>query len=361
MGLPAVNIQYARYSIPTALITYDEILRAGVLPTVALALVAAYLYWVHKESRAPKRTSRASLLLQVVMWPIVLPLTLALFTAVLCFYVLALWGALWLFARPFGYFDISFTNRDLLKGAAVLLVPMIGLFVWAVVRSNDEAKPEPTAAAGTQGGARTDPVRGYLRKFLESPREVPIHVLAMGVVSLPLALVLYALIVKVVLYLWEPGWSDLFTYWYAIGGAVIVGLLYLTMAVLFIALGWMKDADGSKRILGFVAVAVILSTAYVSLAAYYSYRIYPWLPRGFGGGRADGVVVWVSSDSALGLPKSSACVPAGANAVRCQGLSLLLADSDKVLLVTRPGGSMEGVLLSRDDVHVIAWSQSPEP
>jgi hypothetical protein len=89
--------------------------------------------------------------------------------------------------------------------------------------------------------------------------------------------------------LWEPAWSALFTYSYATWGAVIVGVLYLAGMLFLMAAEWLADADGSKRILAFVTVSVILAAAYVSLAAYYLYRIYPWLPRGLGGGRVDGV------------------------------------------------------------------------
>jgi hypothetical protein len=361
MGLPAVNIHYAQYSIPTALITYDEILRAGVLPTVGLVVVGAYLYWAHKESRTLNSSGHSSLLLQVVIWPILLPVLLIVLAAFVSMYVLLFWGVLRLLTYPLGYFDIPFSDRDLLKGAAALIVPLIGVILWMIRRSEDETRSGPTAAADVAAQVeQNDPATNLMMMLSRSPRDVHVDLLAKGVFVILLGLVLLALSVKVVVWLWNPAWSDLFTYSHAIWAATIVGVLYLASMLLLIALEWLADADGSKRVLGFVTVSVILSAAYVSLAAYYSYRIYPWLPRGLGGGRADAVVVQVATDASLGLPTSSECVAAGATVVRCQGLLLFLVDDEKVVLVTRPGRSMEGVLLSRDVVHTIAWSQPNE-
>jgi hypothetical protein len=51
LGLPAVAVQYHRLNVPLQLITKEQALRAGILPTLALLVVVlvAYLSWQHLD------------------------------------------------------------------------------------------------------------------------------------------------------------------------------------------------------------------------------------------------------------------------------------------------------------------------
>lgn len=207
MGLPAVNIQYARYSVPTTLITYEEILRAGILPTITLVILAAYLYWVRAESRTFTPNRRAPALLQLVVWPILLPVALLVAVGGLAMGVLWGWGVLWVLSRPLGYFQISLSNRDLLIGAGPLVLVLIALAVWLEARDTTGTTPRADASSPDTQKSEADekPTPPIIVMWRRWGRFVKVAAVAAGFLVFVLALTMSALAARLVAYLWNPG------------------------------------------------------------------------------------------------------------------------------------------------------------
>jgi hypothetical protein len=274
-------------------------------------------------------------------------------------YLLMIWGVLWLFSRPLAFFHVSLSNRQLLISAAAVIVVLVIVFVWWVVRDESAETAPPNVSPNPdmhQPGPKRDSFVEYLAKLRQSPGDVPISLLAAGFVVFFLALVLCVLSLRGVAYLWNPEWSNLFTSTYVIGGALTGAVLYVVSMLLTLATSWLEDAESSNRVVGFVVVSVILSAMYLSMAAYYSYSLYPRLPRGFGGGSPEPVVVWLASDAQSGASQSGTCSREAETVVRCDGLSLFFLDTDNVVLVSSTDRSRPGILLRRDQVRAIGWS-----
>src|SRR5271165_18755 len=54
LGFPAVYLHFLSFRVPTVLMSYNHILRAGVLPAVLLTLFATYFCWAVKAFQTGK-------------------------------------------------------------------------------------------------------------------------------------------------------------------------------------------------------------------------------------------------------------------------------------------------------------------
>jgi hypothetical protein len=133
LGFPAVYLHFSTFGVPTSFISYDHILRAGVLPAILLMLFGTYIYWAVKGFQSGMIAMHFAFVL-AILGPLLLPLFLLALAGLLSAYILMAWVILWPFVRLTSrIFSIDIPTRVILYCACAIAVFLIETLIIIVL------------------------------------------------------------------------------------------------------------------------------------------------------------------------------------------------------------------------------------
>jgi hypothetical protein len=360
IGLPAVAVQLARYGVPLATASYPDVLRAGILPAIALLLVTLYCM---VASTALKKHGWRRFLRQhsLLLLPLLIPSWFVLVAGLVAYALIAGWGLLWALRWvATGLTSFQATDRDLLFAAGSVELVLLLLVLLARVtrrywadrrgrfwswlagmfdesRSNSDGAPAPSQEA-------TDKKDDETLRWLIFP-----------MLLLMFLLVLYSL--KGLLHIWNPAFSSLLPHRLVWLGSTVMGSLF----AVFFAVSLLTDSKSSDQLpsrKSWIAVLCIAGVAYLLFELGYSTWGYPRLYSGLGGGRPYPVTLWLKSDdsaSDIMLRFRNVRVTTMGGSTRVDSL-MVLYGGDATLLVTDASvGPADALQLNRVRLTAVTW------
>jgi len=373
MGLPAVYLHFKRLGLPTFYIDYEQVLSAGILPTVLLAVIALYFWEVLRRAR---RGEESKPLVGAVAIPLLLPTLPILVLGMVAYVLLCVWGSLWLIMLPFRQWGVlDLTNRELLYGAAslsavgslayvfrerlLLFKPVCWLLTHFAALSrrfdDDQSSSRSERPLPVDSSKQTKTQEQNAREWLPL-----LSFLWPGVTIMFIGL-LFA--IKGVLYLWEPPLARVLPggaiLWAGIGLGFGYGLGLSSIA----SLDFLKCESRRLKNIGLAILMLSLVLTGGFSITLYSSRVYPALSQGWGGGRPERATVWIDRKALPPVEEMRRCLPSTSvsvedDVVRVDSTLVLRAGKETILLVdssaTTPGlalpiGSLKMVALARDE------------
>jgi hypothetical protein len=385
MGLPSVFCQYARFNIPTQFISYEEIIRAGVLPAILLALMAWYFYWVSKNIKKNTPKNMFNFGPSVLLLPFFIAEIFLYVVGALSLFVLYIWGLLWLIKGFFSLFiDIDVSNKILLFIAIGIVGFYILAYIITVIPKRKEKRlvdilkdawefnirpGEKALASGKQAMAKLESKNQRISGWVDLMRRKgpfwdllgpvikQIRNLNLGyLIGIPVCYIVALYAVKGVLQTYDPEISKLVTHLSIIIVWGICWVIWILFFALVKCVDWMKKARTRRRA-WFVTVTIALAI-YFTAVGMYSYAIYPRIDYAFGGGKPKEVVIWFNRDemtediqNALG----AAVFKDDGQTVKGENLYLLYAKTEKIIIADKNVPPASGILISKDSVKAISW------
>ena len=376
-GLPAVHVQIARLGLPSASITVETVVRAGVLPTAAIAVAlfmagAAIRQW----RRGPGDRSFTMVAVILLAAPALLAVFLIFLPAILLLYV-GLFHASLSVAVALG---ATVLGRDPPgNGVVAGLATVLALCVFAAGIALGERNRR--RQVGAQGSGQP-----------AAPAQEPAsRAEASWGPAIGLAVLFGLLVVALRFgpggYRWlfeqfglglpvpQVSWAD------SVYATLELGLLgAVALCAMYLQAGDNQADDARRRALATTdegqrraahrawadwhggwprlrLVGGVLAAAFALILValvHYTQRIYPALPALFGGGRADPATVWLKADAVpTDLPwlAPPACRRRGP-LLGCR-VSLAFAGSGQIILIGGEGAARRALLLRQDAVVLI--------
>jgi hypothetical protein len=394
-GFVPIAMQFLRFDVPAHLISYEQVVRAGLLPTVPLVLLGWYGLRFARSLSALETGQGTSVPRQLLAVP-----TAFLIGPVLVLSVFVAAGIAWgmtLVTRlaALGGWQISPVQSLLVSGGvAGLLLTALLLGIRAGVRKQRSRRDHPTKAAkatdvDAHGG-------GKGRWKMLATRLVALAALVsvlMQSESVAGAMLILAMLLTVIADVLKAFMPEEKAYaiiaplfgMLAIPAVLKLGLdgiqasmtkLELPASVLTeerkwaaaaaLSLGYGLTAVGTRaiRLMGDpatrgrgVALGIgVLTTFYLAFVVAYSREVYPLVPTYLGGGRITPVAFWVSKDDFP--PDLAPCrtpMPGWCGSLVNRQAHLLFADSSHLVLSEQatPGGRT--FVVARDKVKALVW------
>jgi hypothetical protein len=113
---------------------------------------------------------------------------------------------------------------------------------------------------------------------------------------LPFVLVGVLYIIKALFYIWDPSLSPILAHRFVIVFGLICALIYAVFMVLVACSEWMASMDRRTRLRGYLTIGSLATAVLLGSVGTYSYTIYPRIPREFGGGRPERIIIWVGTE-----------------------------------------------------------------
>lgn len=371
IGLPAVAIHLSRFDVPLVTATYQDVIHAGVLPTMMLILVTAYCIAAGKVLLSEGWRRFLGFYNLFLLLPILVPAAVFTVVGFISYCLVIIWAILWsihyLFEHLLYRLDIS--NRQLLLTSAGLLVTGYVMFLvlkityrrwahrkgrfWTLLRRTDWFGAENLAEPATKGSQMQEGKGAATPQKQNSKWEWLIHL-----VLIP-GFALWAYCIKWLAYLWDPGLGGLLTHKHILLGSItfgiFVGLAFAWIRMMIWAAKSSGEKAGPRHRKKVIAAGAIV---YVVLEVTYSLWGYPRLYSGLGGGRPQAVILWLKQEEdasdILSVLKGAEITSAG-NLKRI-GKVFVLLNGDKDLLITDaflPPG--KALLISRSRVMATSW------
>jgi hypothetical protein len=355
IGFPAVAVQLFRFGVPTAAYTYEQVLRAGILPAAVLVILAAYAVAGAKVV-ATSGWRRFFGLHSLLLLPLMVPAFIVLLLGVVAYLVLCLWALLWVVVQGAGFVaEVAVSNRTLLQISAIVLavtgvlfltalvlqkhVPVVGRLLGAFARSSDSnRRVQPPAQEAAPTSLATPRIEWF------------------GLAMLLIAPLVYVYALWAVAYIWDPALTGAVRHLYLMSGALTIGALldaFYIGTTQFARRGAGDAAPSSRRML-VGAVAIV----YVIFEASYAAWWYPRLPAGFGGGKPSPITLWLKGDDpggdiASALARITAAPSRGMT--RVDGAYILSEAADRVILTNANEPPAEGIFISRSRIMGVSW------
>ncbi len=345
LGFPAVYIQFSRLNIPGQFVSYDQVIRAGVVPAMALALLGLYIYWGLSEfQRGKKAEDMYSLApLGLLIGLLFLSMFIVWFAGFISFFVLVFWGLAWIISRVLGF---GAGDRDLLYLAVALLFVFLLAEAFVLPRVFRRWGNDKPPADQKSTFEDFNPKRFILLWTLLAAIVFPS--VSMGLLYL----------CKIVLQLWDPKLSGLI----ANDNIVLFGVAVLfdisLFGALFLIYMPMQSPTRSERTQGIVAFALTVLVIYLVLVGVYSYVFYPRIPASLGGGQLASIVYWIDKQEfpqTLVAKLAKAKFVEESNLIRCEGIYLVYANSDIVIVADQSEPPASSFLVPRDKIKAISW------
>ncbi|MCA1816563.1 MAG: hypothetical protein LC746_09190 [Acidobacteria bacterium] len=349
LGFPAVYLNLRRFGVPSHFISYDQVLRAGALPTAALVLVGIYLYAAAREYQSKERR----LWFLFVPGALLVSLPLAAYLVLFAGTVVFIFTCGWALSQPFVWllwkaFGIVVPDKPLLIIPGALLT-MIAERAWPRLKHTRVG-----AWAHSLGERAPDWIDNLFAALPNSfSRQFAVYLF------FAVFCVLLLFDIRWFLSHWRPGWSPAYLrspyllLWGAAGG------LLLGFFVLLVTLyEWFRGEDASKRRRAFTSFVSAVVLGLLAAIAIYSDSIYPTLPQGLGGGKPARVVVWFGKDdfpADLQRRLAPARFTSDDKTTRGDDLYLLYESSDTLIFANGEAPPAAGVRIARDKVEAISW------
>jgi hypothetical protein len=344
IGLPAVAIHLAHFGVPLGTATYYDVLRAGILPALALAIIAMYCI---VAGRALKRMSWREFLglHSWLLLPLLLPVYILLLVGGLSGLLVEVWVILLPIRALFGRLSgIHVSNRYLLIASGGVLLVLI-LVLLLVLRKKSPRAPKVLRKRQNKAVASNvpDPL---------SPTFFTLFLLACALMPLP---TMY--FIKWLLHIWDPNLGKTIHHTYILLAAVGCGVvLTLFMAGLFVAISASsdkKDAGKHRRTIFGIAAA-----AYLAFEVSYSMWVYPRLYSGLGGGRPRPATLWLKQEDDgrdIATVLANSHITGADRLQRVDHVFILLDGEQNVVLTDTDRGPGKAILVSKTRLMAISW------
>ena len=428
VGLPAVCLHFARFGIPVTFASYDQLLRAGILPALFLVIVCSYIYWAASKFKMPDTNTSPFGILKKEFFGASFVLFIFTYLAMV---VLINWGWLWLIVYlPCKLFGVLVPYKTLLIASLVLTTLMILIFLNRRVSTDSRRLVLKSGTTEVEwedlgrllisqdvpilGGLLRGPVNAEAGKLvaeiLELDSDSPIEVInavqsdskaiqklrqfemdqnarmeefqreetkafladidsakrregkAIKLVSFMIASIIISIItvfmVKLILSLWDPAIVEDFNTLQIIEWGSIVGLSYSILIIFTKVIFWVNCPNRSIRRFGLVFAVVLGAVIYLAGATYYSYTLYPNLPKAIGGGKPEEIIIWVSQDVLSESRDLLSIEPDSLHdgeLIKISELYLLLKTKENYILTNNPTPPATGWMISKDKIHAVSW------
>ena len=349
IGFPAVVLNLRRYGAPATLMSYDDVVRAGILP--AVVLVVLFFYTVMSIGALSLGGWRGLISSHVYLF---LPASILVYVAqmvcCLCLFAVATWGLLWLPRSLMETFlpGHSVTNRQLMMIAGTLdAVAITALVILWLTRKVWIVRPgRPWEWVRAFFGDERDPGKNEMKWYW--PAYLP-------------ASILIALAVKVFLWIWDPRMAGLAS----TRSFFVVGLAcgLLSSAFMFTGTFYAKEVgalppgqySSKRQRLWLYGLGILV---YVTFECSYSLWGYPRLSSAMGGGRPDTVTLWMKRDEGIAdlnqhLPLAR-IVNNGAM-VRVDGIFTVIEGKEGLLLTDQPMPPRKALLVAKRRIMATSW------
>jgi hypothetical protein len=317
LGIPAVAFQYNSIGLPLQFMTHEQIIRAGLLPTVAIGAalgLSFIIVYSHNYQHTKHKLGKQDRLVRLGM------------IAIGCNLV-AGWGLATLYLLHKLHLEYQLTlSASWHVGWKVRLITSITWIIFTLL-----AIPAIKAT------------RRLFRKVYNPNRY---HWVSFGIaLSLGLTLMLFWAGKRAIPYpslVIEPFVKAL--------AVSLFFTLFVTIANLYFDL---RSSTEDERIVIIKQLFIMVALIYVSAALFYSVSWYRDIPHYLGGGKPVPVIIWMTK-TALADPSVMNCDPASHDSVRCEHLSLISVDSEYYILAVDGIPNSPGVVLPRTLVTLIS-------
>jgi len=372
LGFPAAIVQFARLAVPIQFVAYDRVLRAGVLPALALALLVALLWGVGRVlSRLPKLKAwfmarswpdsagshaAVRVSLNLLYGLVVVPLFLVVFALFLATWLVMIAAMLVWMAYPLVW-EARVLGLPATIGTVVVLIGLWVRFYLPYLRRQMRRPPIPDSHAPSSDESELAIQREDPRSLVESAFEMPFVGLYAGLIFG--GWLLAALFtVRWAMQAWLGVQLDatVTDAWLRVA-AVLFG--FMTFAGFFSGFSAPAFASQSRirRRLAWAELAVIGASLYVAFAWQYSHEVYHWVPQSLGGGRPEQVALEYdpgSSDADLArLLPGAGCSSTG-HIWRCQTAYLVEARADNWVVADGASPTARSIVVPRASVILVS-------
>jgi hypothetical protein len=374
IGLPAVYVHYTSFGVPTSFVTYDQILRAGILPALLLLLVAWYVYLTIEEYK--EGTSKVGAFMVPSM--LVAPIPIA---AALIFLAGGLANSTWLFwhsLRPIFWalskFALPVSERIhlyLAIGAGIILFIAGGIeTIYEIVMEEQRqhrpmhADPEQVSLPPRAADDDATDVNSQETEFKKLQTKLARWLIAGSVWLIISFMGLAYMLLAVHSVQWYLDQLDVdvafLTKYQDDLYSIVVGAWLGTLAFIILVSTWHLMRSGNQRLrllITFVNILMV-SSSFATVVWGYSVHLYPQIPPAFGGGRSDLAMVWIAKDDlpadVRGQLRRARCVTIG-TVVRCQGVYLFYIGPDIVILADHSKDARNAILIPRAKIKAVSW------
>jgi hypothetical protein len=409
VGVPAVYLHYSSLGIPSSLITYEQILRAGIVPGLLSLFVGSYIVLAYREYQEGARGWGAFMVPGIMFAPIPVAVFAAiymgLFAAASWMWWWMLWPLFWVL-RVAGGWELAtahFVLASVTAGVNVFVVPLFEdlqprieawlrprieaqsgwvyqlyrIFVSCkeimerVRRGARESTPVPDEDADNAPEPTPAPLAP--REFPPSapsplppgPRpknplrnELKTGAIFSVVVFLFLVLAAYSIP-------WYCRMLGVDLRYLTLANIFLLGIIGtagLLLAVgLFVSWRWIQSEQKGKRLFVTSINLGIALAVFSALVWIYSVKLYATIPAAFGGGALDPVTVWIGKSDlppdARRIFRTRRCLEEG-DVVRCEGFFVIHRTSEEILIADDNKPPVSAVLLVRSAIKAVSWSKA---
>lgn len=373
IGFPAVAAHLIRFGVPLTAATYHDILRAGILPTLVLALFAAYC--ATAANALTRMTLRHFLgLHSYLLLPLVIVAYLAVVIALLAYLLIIAWGLLWPVRFAIEHLSTRrITNRELLVASAVLVLACTlalvllratkrfwhkrnGAFWDFARRILPDRHRQPVIKDVTVFEAQSASTSvNDEAETTSSSEDAKWMWLQSFLFILLVLLMMYC--VKAILFLWNPLFGSAFHHRYVMLLALAVGALFgLFLAGVVLA----RDTSPGEQVGAKYrrTIFTIVAFAYLSFECCYAFWWYPRLDANLGGGLPASATLWIKSDDDardIRTVLTRARVAKVGSLNRVERLFIILDGDQAILLSDTQRPPAKAMLVSRSRFAAVSW------
>ena len=353
MGIPAVYNQYIHYHVPSHFITYDQILKAGIFPTILLFTLGYYLYKTIQHQR------NAGYKVKILLFENPLLGYLLFGPPIIAFAISFISWIFWYLITPLFWLINLFYNSSSLDLWRLMISTLLGfLFIaYSIIDSvkkekkADESKSKQVnSKALKKGKSKLGEVVD--EKALKQIRRAFLFLAVISIIFIPLSIITFKwYLSKIELSYIIPDYINVYNI------AIWLGILMLLLSFIIFTRELMiikaKTIHALVNSLNIMIIFVIfLLTTY-----FYSIELYPRLPNILGGGKLEKITIWIDKNdfpedllknfqSKNGLDESM---------IRIDNILLLHIDTENIILVHQKNGVSVGSLIPRDKLKAISW------
>lgn len=324
IGLPAVAIHMMKFGVPIRTVIYQDVIYAGMLPALVLAVVAAYCVAAGQALKVMRLRQVQSIVALVGLLPLIL---IGSLSAQALFAWALLWPFRWLLEQ---ISEIQIGNRTLLVVSGIVMLVTTPI-TWFFVAKADK----------------------HWSDDAEEINKVPPWWFSGGCFLVGSFFWLYC--VKGILHIWDPQLGEALPHRYVIGASVGLGIAFtLVLVTLTSAEGTTEVATTRDRLIVYLLAVVV----YVAFEVAYSMWGYPRLHSGLGGGLPQRVTLWLKQEDHANDIASvlTGAEVASAGSLRRVERVYVLLDREKELLLTDTAiGPGKAILVSKDRLMAISW------
>lgn len=382
LGFPSASLQYFRLEVPIQFLSYDRVLRAGVLPAMALILLAFGLFCIgyFAPRQGPRYKRLSSFDFEGTPWSVRLllyPLMFILISAFAIAFLLVASGTLVWIAYPFVWIARTF-GLAIMFGALVgaLAIFSIGFVLWSQktmrrrMSSQERATSSPTAARPDVASAQD---RATMDADVEQPEAEPAN--SDSAEGVPFA-GLYQGFMFGVLTLGALFTLRLaFQSWFGLrlnflSPTLILGVAAAVAVIIYAAffsqttIPAFSSHDRTTRLLARTELVIAGLLIYGSFGWLYADLFYENVPQIFGGGRPASISAEISmhelsTDLSVALPTAQ-CSRQGTSWV-CKNLYLVDAGGANWVVADAPESRGHAIVIPQAEFTLIQGPQVAGP